>query len=108
MKYRSHAILSFPRNVGSFEVAERCVQRDACNPLTNIISLFFLEDYRAADAPPLVLLDRGDILNELQSSVTTAKELMEKIFRSAEEFCREVGFSDDATVLVVKCNFGKV
>jgi serine phosphatase RsbU (regulator of sigma subunit) len=35
----------------------------------------------------------------------SAKELMDNIFQSAEDFCQGVGFSDDATVLIVKCNF---
>jgi len=30
---------------------------------------------------------------------------MANIFQSAEDFCQGVGFSDDATVLIVKCNF---
>jgi serine phosphatase RsbU (regulator of sigma subunit) len=40
-----------------------------------------------------------------RDSSLSAKELMDNIFQSAEDFCQGVGFSDDATVLVVKCNF---
>ncbi len=40
-----------------------------------------------------------------RDSLLSAKELTDNIFQSAAEFCREVGFSDDATVLIVKCNF---
>ena len=35
----------------------------------------------------------------------TAEELMLDIFNGAADFCSEVGFNDDATILVVKCNF---
>src|SRR5712664_66121 len=35
----------------------------------------------------------------------SAKGLMKNIFSSTAEFCREVGFNDDVTILVVKCNF---
>jgi serine phosphatase RsbU (regulator of sigma subunit) len=38
-------------------------------------------------------------------SSLSAEELMDNIFQSAEEFCQGVGFNDDATVLIVKCNF---
>jgi serine phosphatase RsbU (regulator of sigma subunit) len=40
-----------------------------------------------------------------RDSSLSAEALTANIFQSAAEFCREVGFSDDATVLVVKCNF---
>jgi len=40
-----------------------------------------------------------------RDSSLSAKEVMDNIFQSAEQFCHGVGFSDDATVLVVKCNF---
>ncbi len=40
-----------------------------------------------------------------RDSSLSAEELMANIFRSAEEFCQGVGFNDDATVLIVKCNF---
>ena len=40
-----------------------------------------------------------------RDSSLSAEELMDNIFQSAEDFCRGVGFNDDATVLVVKCNF---
>jgi sigma-B regulation protein RsbU (phosphoserine phosphatase) len=40
-----------------------------------------------------------------RDSLLSAEALTANIFQSAAEFCREVGFSDDATVLVVKCNF---
>jgi sigma-B regulation protein RsbU (phosphoserine phosphatase) len=43
-----------------------------------------------------------------RDSSLSAKELMDNIFQSAEAFCQGVGFSDDATVLIVKCNFGEV
>jgi serine phosphatase RsbU (regulator of sigma subunit) len=35
----------------------------------------------------------------------SAEGLMRNIFSSTAEFCREVGFNDDVTILVVKCNF---
>jgi len=38
-------------------------------------------------------------------SSLSAEELMDNIFRSAEDFCQGVGFNDDATVLIVKCGF---
>jgi phosphoserine phosphatase RsbU/P len=40
-----------------------------------------------------------------RGSSLSAEALMNNIFQSAEDFCRGVGFNDDATVLVVKCNF---
>jgi phosphoserine phosphatase RsbU/P len=40
-----------------------------------------------------------------RNSSLSAEELMDKIFRSAEDFCQRVGFIDDATVLIVKCGF---
>ena len=40
-----------------------------------------------------------------RDSSLSAEELMDNIFQSAEDFCQGVGFNDDATVLVVKCNF---
>jgi serine phosphatase RsbU (regulator of sigma subunit) len=40
-----------------------------------------------------------------RNSSLSAEELMDKIFRSAEDFCQRVGFNDDATVLIVKCGF---
>jgi serine phosphatase RsbU (regulator of sigma subunit) len=42
-----------------------------------------------------------------RDSSLSAKELMDSIFQSAEAFCQGVGFNDDATVLIVKCNFGE-
>jgi phosphoserine phosphatase RsbU/P len=42
----------------------------------------------------------------IQSSyMLSADGLMNNILETATEFCREVGFNDDVTVLVVKCNF---
>jgi serine phosphatase RsbU (regulator of sigma subunit) len=35
----------------------------------------------------------------------SAEALMDEIFSSAENFSKEVGFSDDVTILVVKCDF---
>jgi sigma-B regulation protein RsbU (phosphoserine phosphatase) len=35
----------------------------------------------------------------------SAERLMASIFQSTEDFCRGVGFKDDATVLIVKCGF---
>lgn len=35
----------------------------------------------------------------------SAEGLMNEIFRSAKDFCSEVGFLDDVTILVVKCDF---
>jgi sigma-B regulation protein RsbU (phosphoserine phosphatase) len=40
-----------------------------------------------------------------RDSSLSAEELMDNIFRSAEDFCQGVGFNDDATVLIVKCGF---
>jgi phosphoserine phosphatase RsbU/P len=39
-------------------------------------------------------------------SSLSAEGLMTHIFKSAAYFCRDVGFNDDVTLLVVKCNFG--
>jgi len=39
------------------------------------------------------------------SSMLSADELMNNILETATNFCREVGFNDDVTILVVKCNF---
>ena len=39
------------------------------------------------------------------SSMLSADELMNNILETATDFCREVGFNDDVTILVVKCNF---
>ncbi len=38
-------------------------------------------------------------------SSLTAEELTISIFNSAANFCGEVGFYDDVTVVVVKCQF---
>jgi len=43
------------------------------------------------------LLERGFALS--------AESLMSTILSSASDFCNQVGFADDVTVLVVKCNF---
>src|SRR5216684_1575134 len=40
-----------------------------------------------------------------RGSSLSAEDLMIDIFSSAAKFCSEVGFNDDVTVLVVKCNF---
>jgi sigma-B regulation protein RsbU (phosphoserine phosphatase) len=40
-----------------------------------------------------------------RGSSLSAEGLMIDIFNSAAEFCSEVGFNDDVTILVVKCNF---
>jgi serine phosphatase RsbU (regulator of sigma subunit) len=40
-----------------------------------------------------------------RDSSISAESLMGNIFQSAEDFSQGVGFNDDATVLVVKCNF---
>ena len=40
-----------------------------------------------------------------RGSSLSAEDLMIDIFRSAANFCSEVGFNDDVTILVVKCNF---
>jgi serine phosphatase RsbU (regulator of sigma subunit) len=40
-----------------------------------------------------------------RDSSLPAVELMDNIFQTAEDFCQGVGFNDDATVLIVKCNF---
>jgi len=36
----------------------------------------------------------------------SAEGLMNNIFNSSAKFCSEVGFKDDVTILVVKCDFG--
>src|ERR1700681_252703 len=41
-----------------------------------------------------------------RGSSLSAEGLMDDIFSSAANFSEEVGFSDDVTILVVKCNFG--
>src|SRR5229473_1492848 len=42
----------------------------------------------------------------IQSSyMLSADGLMNNILETATDFCREVGFNDDVTILVVKCNF---
>lgn len=51
--------------------------------LLDVSSVFFLHsdkrvDMRAADAPPLVLLQRNDILDELRSVVARAQDLHEQ------------------------------
>lgn len=40
-----------------------------------------------------------------RGSAMSAEDLMNDIFRSAADFCSEVGFQDDVTILVVKCDF---
>jgi phosphoserine phosphatase RsbU/P len=40
-----------------------------------------------------------------QGSSLSAKGLMDDIFSSAANFSKDVGFGDDVTILVVKCNF---
>jgi serine phosphatase RsbU (regulator of sigma subunit) len=40
-----------------------------------------------------------------QGSSLPAEKLMSDIFRTAADFCQVVGFRDDVTILVVKCNF---
>ncbi len=40
-----------------------------------------------------------------RGSSMSAEGLMNDIFRSAANFCSEVGFHDDVTILVVKCDF---
>jgi serine phosphatase RsbU (regulator of sigma subunit) len=35
----------------------------------------------------------------------SAEALMDDIFSSAANFSKELGFSDDVTILVVKCDF---
>ena len=40
-----------------------------------------------------------------RGAASSAEALMTSIFDSAASFCSEVGFNDDVTVLVVKCNF---
>ena len=40
-----------------------------------------------------------------RGSVLSAEALMADIFDNVANFCSGVGFNDDVTVLVVKCNF---
>jgi serine phosphatase RsbU (regulator of sigma subunit) len=40
-----------------------------------------------------------------RDSSLSAEKLMDSIFQSANDFCEGLGFTDDATVLIVKCNF---
>jgi sigma-B regulation protein RsbU (phosphoserine phosphatase) len=42
------------------------------------------------------------------NSSLSAESLMLDIFKSAADFCGEVGFDDDVTILVVKCQFDGV
>jgi sigma-B regulation protein RsbU (phosphoserine phosphatase) len=43
-----------------------------------------------------------------RSYMLSADGLMNNILETATDFCREVGFNDDVTILVVKCNFNGV
>jgi phosphoserine phosphatase RsbU/P len=38
-------------------------------------------------------------------SSMSAEKLMHAIFQAAADFCQDVGFTDDVTILVVKCDF---
>ena len=49
-------------------------------------------------------MERLSAVIRRHSSLSAAK-LMDNIFQSTEDFCQGVGFNDDATVLIVKCNF---
>lgn len=40
-------------------------------------------------------------------SSLSAEDLTTNIFKSAAAFCSEVGFNDDVTILVVKCDFDR-
>jgi phosphoserine phosphatase RsbU/P len=40
-----------------------------------------------------------------RGSSMSAEDLMNEILHSAANFCSEVGFHDDVTILVVKCDF---
>lgn len=40
-----------------------------------------------------------------RGSAMSAEDLMNDIFQSAADFCNQVGFHDDVTILVVKCDF---
>ena len=42
-----------------------------------------------------------------RGSSLSAEELTMDIFNSAADFCSEVGFNDDVTILVVKCHFDR-
>ena len=42
-----------------------------------------------------------------ETSSLSAEEIMRAISLQASEFCQDNGFSDDVTILVVKCEFGK-
>jgi phosphoserine phosphatase RsbU/P len=42
-----------------------------------------------------------------RGSSMSAEDLMNDIFHSAGDFCSEVGFHDDVTILVVKCDFDR-
>jgi phosphoserine phosphatase RsbU/P len=48
--------------------------------------------------------DRLSALLERVSSLS-AESLMSAIFSSVADFCNQVGFADDVTILVMKCNF---
>jgi phosphoserine phosphatase RsbU/P len=48
--------------------------------------------------------ERLSVLLELGSDLS-AESLMSTIFSNASGFCNQVGFADDVTILVVKCNF---
>jgi serine phosphatase RsbU (regulator of sigma subunit) len=40
-----------------------------------------------------------------RDSSLSAEELIDSIFRSAQDFSGGIGFNDDATILEVKCDF---
>jgi serine phosphatase RsbU (regulator of sigma subunit) len=43
-----------------------------------------------------------------RSSSSSAEALVDDIFESAANFSKDVGFSDDVTILVVKCEFDRI
>ena len=46
----------------------------------------------------------SDLIRE-GDHMLSADGLMNRILESVTDFCRDVGFNDDVTILVVKCNF---
>ena len=42
-----------------------------------------------------------------ETSSLSAEEILRAISLQTSEFCQDNGFSDDVTILVVKCEFGK-
>ena len=42
-----------------------------------------------------------------ENAVLSATEIMQAVLRASADFSREVGFSDDVTIVLAKCVFGE-